>query len=92
MDILKIETEKPKSNGSSDMAHPASLEFGPFHCHWPITDPSDPLYPKATADRQPAGSKRSEWSKLQGLILGWEEGKPSGVICAMLRALALSFH
>lgn len=33
LDILEPSAEKLKSNGSSDMAHPASMEFDPFRCH-----------------------------------------------------------
>lgn len=33
LDILELLTEKLKSNGYSDMAQPASMEFDPFHCH-----------------------------------------------------------
>lgn len=61
--ILELLTEKLKSNGSSDMAQPAGVEFDPFHCHWPITEPCDRSYPEAAPDQQPAG--KGGWSKLQ---------------------------
>lgn len=71
LDILEVSTEKLKSNGSSDMAHPASMEFDPFHWHWPITDPGDNSYPEAAPDRQPVARRGGWWSELQ-------EGAASG--------------
>lgn len=65
--ILELSTEKLKSNGSPDVAHPASLEFDPFHCH----RPGWPLLPRGrwgqTADRQGQGG--ATWTLRMNFVL-----------------------